>query len=253
MKISLLSKKEYKELEIIRQNFDICKNGEICISLGGDGTFTRAANSYTCPILPIRTNEKESIGYYSDVSIDNIDKIIKKIKNKEYTIEKCSNKLEITYKNKRFYAINEARLNNSMEEISFRIYKILKNKKERVYPYIISGDGLIITNVVGSTAYNKSAGGPIILTPDVLCLTLINADGPYTSPIIVSNDTEFEIEIVKYTGFLRYDSSNINKLKPGDKFRVKLSKKSVKIVKIKGMQEDFADKLDRIIKSKMIR
>ncbi|MEM3839488.1 MAG: hypothetical protein QXF01_02845, partial [Candidatus Micrarchaeaceae archaeon] len=104
-----------------------------------------------------------------------------------------------------------------------------------------------------STAYNKSAGGPIILSRCVLCLTFLNVDGPYRNSVVVDADRKIIIKLVKYSGILEYDGMQIAELKPGDTFRVGLSKKELRIVRFKGRKENLATKLDRIITSRMVR
>ena len=221
--------------------------------MGGDGTFVKAAKEYSGPILPIRSEERGSIGYYSDVNLDDIDFVIKALKNKDYYVEKLENKMEISHNGKRYYAVNEALLHNVLEEVSFKIYEIRGGKRYEIYPYVMSGDGILITSSIGSTAYNKSAGGPLILIPNVMCLTFLNVDGPYRNSIVVDASKVIEIEIVKYNGLLRYDGADIKELKPGDRFRVRVSEKELKIVRLKGKGESLAKKLDRIIRSRMSR
>ena len=140
-----------------------------------------------------------------------------------------------------------------MEEISFRIYEMDNKKRSRIYPFIMSGDGLLVTSMVGSTAYNKSAGGPIILTPNVFCITFLNADGPYNNPLVLDSGKEVEIEIVKYEGMLALDNKKIAKVKRGDRFRIRLSNKVIRVVRLNGVREKFADKLERKIRSKLIK
>jgi NAD+ kinase len=47
----------------------------------------------------------------------------------------------------------------------------------------MSGDGLIVSTKMGSTAYNSSAGGPIVLDTDIMCVTFVNPDAPYSRPV----------------------------------------------------------------------
>ncbi len=251
MKIALFKKKEYPELAKLRKAFEIDPKGDLCVAVGGDGTFIRAAREFEGPILPIRSMDKGTIGYYSDISLEQMDYAVEKLKSGDYSIEKLGNKMELDYKGKRYYAVNEAVLNNELEEVSFRIYETVNGKRQEVYPYIMSGDGILMTSVVGSTAYNKSAGGPIILSPEVFCITPINVDGPYRNPIVVDATRQIEIEVVKYTGRLRYDGMEIGKLKPGDSFTVRLSKKEVDVIRFKRYREGFGAKLERIIRSRM--
>lgn len=251
MKVTIIAKKEYPELEKLRKTFEIAKNGDICVAVGGDGTFIRAAREFEGPILPVRSTEKGTIGYYSDISVEQMDYAVEKLKSGDYSIERLGNKMELEYKGKKYYAVNEAVLNNELEEVSFKVYELISGKREEIYPYIMSGDGVLITSVVGSTAYNKSAGGPIILSPDVFCITFINVDGPYRNPIIVDSRRQIEIEIIKYKGSLRYDGLEIGMLKPGDSFKVGLSKRELNVIRFKKFKEGFGRKLERIIQSRM--
>lgn len=63
---------------------------------------------------------------------------------------------------------------------------------------LVTGDGLIITTPVGSTAYNASAGGPII-APDVraLAITPIAAHTLSFRPVVVSGTSEIELTLTR--------------------------------------------------------
>ena len=250
MKITLIKKRDYPELKRFYSEFDVVRNGEMCIAVGGDGTFIRAAREFDGPILPIRSEDEGSIGYYSDLSLGDIEYVVESLKRKEYSVEKLANKMEVEYKGRRHYAINEIVLNNVLEEVSFRIYEIEKNARYEIYPYVMSGDGMLVTGLVGSTAYNKSAGGPIILSPDVFCITFLNVDGPYRNPIVVDSRKRLEVEVAKYRGKLKYDGKELGVLGSGERFRVRLSNKELRVVRF-GRRERFGSKLDRIIRSRM--
>ena len=251
MKIKIVKKKDYKELRKVYDSFEVSAKGDICLAVGGDGTFVRAAKQHDGTILPIRSEESGSIGYYSDLSLNDIDFAIKALKSKDYYIEKLENKMEVSFKGKRYHAVNEALLHNTLEEVSFKIYELRGKKRYEIYPYTMSGDGILITSSIGSTAYNKSAGGPIMLIPNAMCLTFLNVDGPYRNSIVVDSSKVIEIEVVKYNGQLRYDGEVIKTLKPGDSFKVRVSEKELKIVRFKKRREELARKLDRIIRSRM--
>lgn len=251
LRIRIISKKNYKELRKLRSAFKASNKGDITIAVGGDGTFLEAARSTDKPILPIRSTDNGSVGYHADVSLKDIDRIVKRLKSKEYYVEAAGRKLVILYRSKRYYAINEALLINALGEVSFRIYEVKNRKRALLYPYTMSGDGMIITGEIGSTAYNRSAGGPIILSNGIVAVTFINADGPYRSPLVMDMDRELEIEITKYNAYLRYDGKNIALLRPEDRFRVKCSNRELRLVRFRGMEERFSEKLRRIIESRM--
>ena len=253
MRIKIVSKNAYKEIRLLESSFNIVKKKpDICIAIGGDGTFMNAAKECDCPILPIRTNEVGSLGYYADVSLNDITKVISMLKAHKYNIESLSKKLVVHYKNNSYYAINEILLRNISEEIYFSIKEIDGRRKIKISPFIIAGDGMLITSVMGSTAYNRSARGPIITSPKVMCITFINPDGPYTNPIVIDESSLLEIKVEKYQGNLRADTEDIARLQVGDSFRVSLSDKTLNVVRFSSMRESFSSKLKRMTLNKFI-
>ena len=253
MRIKLVKNKNYPELKRLYAEFEVAGDGDICVAVGGDGTFVKAAKNFSGPILPIRSNDPGSVGYYADISISDIDLAIDCLKTGDYVIEKLSNKIELSYKGRKYYAVNEVLLSNLRGEVSFKVYQRADGRRRRIYPYVMSGDGIIISSLIGSTAYNKSAGGPILLSPKVVCITFLNVDGPYKNPIVADSSTEFEIVVEKYNGTLRYDGINVATLNPGESFRAKLSRKELKVIRLDSKREEFSAKLERIVKSRMMK
>lgn len=65
----------------------------------------------------------------------------------------------------------------------------------------ISGDGVIISSPLGSTAYNLSAGGPIIApTVDAFAITPIAAHSLAVRPVVVPGGSRVEIRALKVNG-----------------------------------------------------
>jgi NAD+ kinase len=253
MIIKLVYSENFPQLRKLRSSFKVSDKGDICIAVGGDGAFVSAAKEFGGPILPIRSNKSGSSGYYADLSLADLDFVIKSLKAGAYVVEKLENKIEIAYKGRKHYAVNEVSLRNMHQEVNFKIYDVNGGTRSEIYPYVMGGDGIIISGATGSTAYNKSAGGPIILSPNVFCLTFLNADGPYNNPIIIDANRKIEIRVAKYVGILDADGKKIAELKPGEKFDVRLSTRELRVVRFPDRRESMASKLDRIIRSRMVK
>lgn len=254
MDICIVSKRDdYPELRKLRKAFNVVsKGGEICIALGGDGTFVHAAMKHDIPILPIRVEENGSSGFYADFSSKYIDKVISGLNSGMYRIENAGNKLELIYNGRSYYAVNEISMNHLREEVSFRIYQ-RNGSRRRLYPFIVAGDGLVVTGEIGSTAYNRSALGPVILSSKVMCLTFLDVDGPYRNPLIVDSGSTIEVEIVKYRCVLRYDGVDVATLHEGDRFDVRTSDRKLQLVKMNFKRETLGRKLERIMRRRMKR
>ncbi|MCW1294811.1 MAG: hypothetical protein QXP07_03110, partial [Candidatus Parvarchaeum sp.] len=107
MKIKIISKKNYPELKKLYSKFDISEDAEVCLAVGGDGTFIKAANEFDGPILPVRSDEKNSTGYYADVGLKDVDFIIKSLLSKNYKVEELGRKIEVDYEKSKYYGVNE--------------------------------------------------------------------------------------------------------------------------------------------------
>jgi NAD+ kinase len=88
------------------------------------------------------------------------------------------------------------------------------------------GDGVIVSTASGSTAYNVSAGGPII-DPDVeaFCITPICPHSLSFRPVVISADSTVIIKSVKVNEgtTLFCDGQASTKLHPGERIVIKRS------------------------------
>ena len=139
------------------------------ISLGGDGTFLRAARwigHREIPILGVNTGH---LGYLASCSLPETEEMIEKVCAGEISIERRM-MLELVSDHfpadKWRYALNEITM---MRHGSSMLYVNASVNENYLAEY--RGDGLIVSTPTGSTAYSLSAGGPIIApTVDCICL-----------------------------------------------------------------------------------
>jgi len=250
MKVAIVAKKNYKEINIIKNEFEISKNPDIVFAIGGDGTFLRAANEFDVPILPIRSDERGSTGYYSDVPLKELETIIELLKHRRFYVENLSRKVLINFRSKDYYAVNEALIRSNLSDVYFRVWNIRNNDKELLLPFIVSGDGAIFATRIGSTAYNLSAGGPVLLN-DSAVLTFLLPDSTFHNPIVFDSSYSLGLEVVKGKGVLGYDGIKISNISKGDFIRFSLSDKYVRVIKLRGIVESQKDKFYRLIMSKL--
>jgi NAD+ kinase len=240
--VSIVKKRSYPELETIKKNLQVSDHGEVCLAIGGDGTFLRASEKFNCPILHIRSGERNSLGCRADVSLSKINEIIEDLKQGRYIIERYP-KLQITYRNQTYNAVNDAVLFRAdPKNIHFAVnYYDNEGNELPLYPKDVKGDGIIFTRQIGSTAYNYFTHGPILFDVDAFVVTPISTNYAFS---IVTNKS-FKVQITRNIGFLEYDGVNIAKLSERDFFTVTKSDKTVKIVRLR-LREKFSDKLARL-------
>ena len=140
---------------------ELIKRAKVIVSLGGDGNFIatcrRAAQSEAY-IYGVHTGH---LGFLTDSTLDEFGEFLDQFLNGIYDIERPYmlranfNKNGIITKK---LAFNDIVLMRKKIDTTSYIDAFLNSKHFNSY----FGDGVIISSAMGSTAYNMSAGGPII-------------------------------------------------------------------------------------------
>lgn len=169
---------------------------DLMLSMGGDGTLIgvcRRINS-KIPVLGVNLgrlgfitefNKNEYFDYLADI-----------IEGKYEVTTRALCHVSVVRKEKvhfKDYFFNDAVL--AKNDIARMIYLRAEMGKEHVYN--ISGDGIIISTPMGSTAYSMAAGGPIV-HPDVkgLILTPICPHSLIHRPFVVPDSTPIQLKVL---------------------------------------------------------
>lgn len=210
------------------------------IVLGGDGTMLRAAREHLGMNIPMIGVKLGTLGYLTEVEQDQIETALDSLIDDKYEVESrmmLSGIPVISGSSKApMIALNDIVINRkgALHVINFKIY--VNGQLLSTY----SADGMIISTPTGSTAYNLSAGGPIVeprarlimMTP-VCSHSLAN-----NRTIILSEDDVIDVEIAEYKPGERqevnasFDGRHPVNLNEGDKIRIIRSDKVTKILKL---------------------
>lgn len=207
-------------------DFDtLCKQSDVLISIGGDGTLislTRESLKYQKPILGISAGR---LGFLTDVKPEECENFVDKMISGEIRLDKRTT-LEATYKGEKFYAVNDIVISKTM--IKSMITIDVSTNDEKIDSYF--GDGVIFSTPTGSTAYNLSANGPIlypflnafVITP--VCSHSLNA-----RPLVMPK--EFEVICkVNENGIVILDGQNDIYLDAGESIKIKISSIQANII-----------------------
>lgn len=234
-------------------NTDKSNNIDLLIVLGGDGTILRTARSMRNKEMPILGINIGHLGFLTNVEINDFSKVIKEILDGEFTIE---NRIML-----------ECQVKNSKEESKRALNDVVITKgtlsriieysiyiNEEYYTTVIS-DGIIISTPTGSTAYNLSAGGPIIYPDlDVVAITPICPHSLGMRTLILDANNKIKI-IPNVNGepvYLTLDGQESMQLHEKEEIIVSLSKKKCSLVRLKN--HDYFEILrNKIIMRKTFR
>ena len=191
----------YTEFKKIQQNIeinlykDLKSSADFLFCIGGDGSMLKAVSFLKQDQIPILGINIGRLGFLTGIQKDKLNKGIHYLKTKNYSLVKrdllklkIKGKVDLEFP----YALNEITVSRkntaSLISIETSIDKIKLSK--------YWADGLIIATPTGSTGYNLSSGGPIMLpeTPSIL-ITPIAAHNLNVRPLVIPNESIIELEV----------------------------------------------------------
>jgi len=187
----------YKHLPEISENISEL-HLDLFLFFGGDGTLLRTVNTYAPEIfdIPLFGINAGNLGFFSSLTPENMKLGLEKIFSGNYTRdERMLLEVEISGKNMKpeiSFALNEVVIHHN--KIA-RLRKIsTKISGEFLTDY--KADGLIISTPTGSTAYNLSAGGPIVAVQmDAFIITPLAPAGFSQRPIVIPPQKILEFSV----------------------------------------------------------
>jgi NAD+ kinase len=229
----MLSQRSAKMIGLEGVPFDaMCEKADFLVSLGGDGTLlslVRRSYGYDKPVVGINAGH---LGFLADIRIDEVDTFLARLKTGDYRLD---DRMMINgYIRKEdgrridFIAFNDVVITSPEPSKMVKVNASIDGERFNSY----TGDGLIISTPTGSTAYNLSAGGPIlypltqafIITP-VLAHSLANQ-----RPLVVPADFSIELDAEKYRAIASIDGQEIYELHEGDLLYIAGAKKGVTLI-----------------------
>jgi NAD+ kinase len=221
---------------------------ELAIVLGGDGTILRAAELVrdgTAPVLGINMGH---VGFLAEIERDDMDDAVRRVIARDYAVEERM-ALQVRVKDAvdavvyETWALNEATVEKASRE---RLLEVVIEVDGR--PLSSFGcDGMVVSTPTGSTAYNFSAGGPIIWpTVEAIAVVPLSAHALFAKPLVVGPEHAVAIELLERTdvnGILWCDGRRSHDLPPGARVVVRRSDRPVRLARLHPAQ--FTDRLVR--------
>ena len=216
---------------------DELTNVDLVISMGGDGTFLKAACMVGEREIPILGINKGRLGFLADVLPSEIEDVLEHVLRRDYMIENHTIiKLEADGECVDCcpFALNDIAVlkRDTASMISIKAYV----NGEFLVNY--QADGLIIATPTGSTAYSLSNGGPIIVPQSgSLCITPVAPHSLNIRPIVINDTSVIELEVCSRShNFLVAIDGRSMKLTEGTRLTIRKADYMVKLVKLKNQR-----------------
>ncbi len=212
-------------------------NVDLALVLGGDGAILRACRLFGSKQIPILGVNLGRLGFLADLSPEELRRMICELEQRHYEVvphlmfECQHHRLDGSFKT--YLGLNETAI---LAGASLSLIDIeLAINDEPVTTY--SGDGLIISTPVGSTAHNLSAGGPILRQDlEAFVVTPICPHTLTIRPIVDSADAIYTLTAshVPKGVMLVIDGQIKVPIESGDKLLVQRANVSFQLARLRG-------------------
>ncbi len=205
---------------------------DFVISMGGDGTFLKAASRVGRKEIPILGVNMGRLGFLADVSPDDIEHCMEALHHDDFAIE--SRALMLVEADGQPLGENNCALNDValLKRDTASMISIRANINGQ-YLNTYQADGLVVSTPTGSTAYSLSNGGPIIVPgTNVFSMTAVAPHSLNVRPIVLPDSSVIELDVESRShNFLVAIDGRSEKCKEGTRITLRRAPYTVKVVK----------------------
>jgi len=173
---------------------------------GGDGTMLQSVKKYISYQKPFAGINTGTLGFLSDVEPQNTERALRDLLDGRYQEEKRST-LSVTVGEKKYTAVNEI----GLQRVGGRVLtaEIIVDEK---WHETVRADGVLVASSTGSTAYNLSAGGPILSpTSRSYVVTPVCAHSLTVRPVVLGENETVCLQVLGQAQAMLYlDGDNIS-------------------------------------------
>lgn len=220
---------------------------DFAMSIGGDGTFLTTAAAIGTKNIPIIGVNCGQLGFLAEVQTKDVDTIMRQLVDGQYTIEqrsllqvRCGREGLIMAPN----ALNEVAI--MKQGMSSMISVDVSANGEPLHTY--HADGLVLSTPTGSTAYNLSIGGPLLVPQTKgIILSPIATHSLTVRPMVVPDDWKFDIKVAsRYHNYMISVDGRSQILSTDIALHVEKAPYTIKVVQVgnSGFLHSLRDKLN---------
>ncbi len=232
-------------VEVTESEQGASRDCELTLVIGGDGSILRAVEVTYGSSTPVLGVNLGHVGFLAEAEQDDVESTIAAIVERRYTVE---DRLVLDVRVLRdgeqvseTFAVNEVSVEKASRE---RMIEVVVEVDGR--PLSRWGcDGVVCATPTGSTAYNFSAGGPIVWPQvEAICLVPLSAHALFARPLVVAPTSVLAIEVLagtQGTGVMWADGRRTVDLPPGARIEVRRSAHPARLARLH--EAPFTDRL----------
>ncbi len=202
---------------------------DLLVVIGGDGTLLRFAAIAAQMNLPLLGVNLGRIGFLSEIALDEFPEAMMKIQRGDYRVEERMTLL---------CSINGAPFASCLNDVLITKQSFSGTIQIDMYcdgqsVGSVFSDGIIASTPTGSTAYNLSAGGPVVTQNlDSIVVTTVCSHTLHIRPIVSAPDAIWTFH-VNGEGFVSGDGIKLSRVNPNDCISVTRSDRRVRFIRFR--------------------
>jgi NAD+ kinase len=233
------------DVERVEAGPDAARDCDLVLVLGGDGTILRGAELARETGTPLLGINLGHVGFLAEADHDDLDQVIDAVVSGRYRSEERLTVDVSVFVDEVLvastWALNEASVEKASRERMLEVQVEIDGR-----PLSRWGcDGVVCSTPTGSTAYNFSAGGPVVW-PEVQALLVVplSAHALFARPMVVAPSSVISVEVIESNdgcGVLWCDGRRTVELPPGARIEVRRGHVPVHLARLH--EQPFTDRL----------
>jgi NAD+ kinase len=195
-------------------------SADVAVVLGGDGTMLRALQRFIGTSVPVIGVNFGRVGFLASITADDLEAGLARVFGGQYRVVELTT-LDVEVGGVSGSAVNDVVALSAVRGRMVQLGWTLGGEALGVQPC----DGMICATPSGSTAYNLSNGGPVLVRGlDAMAVTFIAPHSLHARPMVVPRGLELEIrnETPDVPVSVIVDGHAMGDASPGDRVRVRL-------------------------------
>jgi NAD+ kinase len=157
------------------------RDADLTVALGGDGTILRTLAHLLGSGVPVIGVNFGRVGFLASIPPDDLERDLERVFRGEYTVLELPT-LEVALNGERHVAVNDVVATSSTLGRMVELAWAIGGEDIGTVPC----DGMICATPSGSTAYNLSNGGPVLVRGlDAMAITFIAPHSLHARPLVV--------------------------------------------------------------------
>jgi NAD+ kinase len=224
---------------------ELGRRSDLLITFGGDGTLLSIAR-HAPDHVPILGVNMGTLGFLTEIRVEEFPRVLGRVLEGDYVVEPRvafnANVYGPDHDGSEYRVLNDVAINKGAVG---RIVE-MRVSVAGLFVSTFRGDGLIVCTPTGSTAYNLSAGGPIVYpTMGAVVITPICPHMLTNRPLVLPDELDIEIGIIspadRQDAFVTLDGQEGHRLKADD--RVCIKKSDERVLLIQSPEKNYFDVL----------